>query len=112
MRASGWSPTLKQPEIEMMTCRDCSSAFSSYSGVMDLCIQVQRPCWSDARMIADDGLVHRFVAKFHRAALEELVDEYVDAHPLPERLLDAWSTPCPSYARRQRLFGQILGRIE
>ena len=80
---------LNQPEIEMITCGGCGSAFTSYYGVMDLRIQVQRSCWSDARMVAEDVLVHRLVAKFHRATLEELVDEYVDAHRLPERLLDA-----------------------
>jgi 2-polyprenyl-3-methyl-5-hydroxy-6-metoxy-1,4-benzoquinol methylase len=82
--AWGWH----QPIESQLTCNGCGVSFTSYCGIVDLRITAGATCWTEARTIPEQSLVHRLLGMFRSATLDELIDEYVKAHSLPWQLLD------------------------
>jgi 2-polyprenyl-3-methyl-5-hydroxy-6-metoxy-1,4-benzoquinol methylase len=76
-----------RPERDEVPCGSCGRRFPRCCGILDLRTRVQETCWTAARTIDETALVDRMAARFARASLLDLIDEYVSAHRLPRALL-------------------------
>ncbi|MBA3327764.1 MAG: class I SAM-dependent methyltransferase [Solirubrobacterales bacterium] len=79
-----WDETEAQGAV---ACAGCERTYRHYRGVLDLRSERQPTCWSSAMMNEED-LVREMVSSFSSASTADLTELYVQAHRLPDDVLD------------------------